>query len=36
MLSIEKILGITGIERKWLETGKRTEWRGCPLPAIAG
>src|SRR5882724_4519917 len=30
MFAVKKIRGVSGIERKWLEAGKRRE--GCPRP----
>src|ERR1700730_15660144 len=35
MFAIEKISGVTGIERKSLESGKRTKNGGSPLPSIS-
>src|SRR5208282_1997170 len=35
MLAIKKIGRVAPVERKWLESRKRTERRGCPLPSVA-
>ena len=35
VLAIKKICGIPAIERKRLESRKRSEHRGCPLPSVA-
>src|ERR1700680_2943431 len=35
VLPIEEIRGVPGIERKWLEPGKRGEWRARPFPTIS-
>src|SRR5437763_493227 len=34
MFAIEEIRGIARVKRKRFETGKWSERRGCPLPAI--
>ena len=36
VLGVEKIRGVTGIKRKWLEPGKGKKGRARPLPAISG
>jgi hypothetical protein len=36
VLGVEKIRGVTGIKRKWLESGKGSKGRARPLPSVSG
>src|SRR5579863_3543950 len=35
MFAVEKVSGITAVEREWFESRERSELGGCPLPSIA-